>query len=121
MHVQPPLCCFPFLWDQRFQGKVLFFFFFNWFEFIYRPPKRYSLLSLIHNRSAGKHWSGSRTVLSYKLWDGQGLGTPNYNYLIVYTFNQDQCILKGTFSLRSSFSSRPANTILISLGSTPCL
>lgn len=28
MHVQPRLCCFPFLWDQRFQGKVLFFFFF---------------------------------------------------------------------------------------------
>ena len=55
MHVQPRLCCFPFLWDQRFQGKVLFFFFLNWFEFIYRPPKRYSLLSLIHNRSAGKH------------------------------------------------------------------
>lgn len=27
MHVQPRLCCFPFLWDQRFQGKILFFFF----------------------------------------------------------------------------------------------
>ena len=104
---------------KDFKEKYFSFFLIG-LSLFYRPPRRYSLLSLIHNRSAGKHLVPEQFCL-IRYGTGKVWGHLTTNYLTVYTFNQDQCILKGTFSLRSSFNSRPANTILISLGSTPCL